>query len=117
MHPDTLSYLLDYIETNLKTDIAFDELAKIAGYSAFHLSRNFSAAVGIPLSGYILNRRLNNALFEISQGRKAVDVILEYGFGTYPGFYKAFVREYGCSPKKYLSIYSSPVIKPAQREV
>jgi hypothetical protein len=32
-------------------------------------------------------------------------VVLEYGFDTYAGFYKAFVRMYGCSPKKYLSIY------------
>lgn len=40
---------------------------------------------------------------EISGGRRAIDVALEYGFDTYAGFYKAFVRMYGGSPKNYLS--------------
>jgi crossover junction endodeoxyribonuclease RuvC len=34
-------------------------------------------------------------------------VVLEYGFDTYAGFYRAFVKMYGCSPKKYLSIYQN----------
>ena len=40
-------------------------------------------------------------------------MVLEYGFDTYAGFYKAFVKMYGCSPKKYLSIYQKHIpIKP-----
>jgi len=48
---------------------------------------------------------LDRALAEISTGKKAIDIVLAYGFDTYAGFYKAFVKMYGCSPKKYLSIY------------
>lgn len=29
------------------------------------------------------------------------------GFDMYAGFYKIFVKEYGCSPKKYLVIYKN----------
>ena len=96
---------LDYIEQNLKTSITADELAQMARYSAGHYCRLFSQAMGSSVVAYILKRRLDHALAEISLGRKAIDVVLEYGFDTYAGFYKAFVRMYGCSPKKYLSIY------------
>ena len=96
---------LDYIEQNLKTTIATDELAQMARYSVGHYCRLFSQAMGSSVVAYVLKRRLDHALAEISLGRKAIDVVLEYGFDTYAGFYKAFVRMYGCSPKKYLSIY------------
>ncbi len=106
---------INYIEQNLKTDITADELAAMAGYSTFHYYRLFSSAVGMPIASYILKRRLDHALGEIAVGRKAVDVVLEYGFDTYAGFYKAFIRMYGCSPKKYLSIYKNH--KPIKPEV
>jgi len=96
---------LDYIEQNLKTDIAADELAEMANYSVGHFCRLFAQTMDSTVASYIVKRRLDHALAEISSGRKAIGVVLEYGFDTYAGFYKAFVKMYGCSPKKYLSIY------------
>ena len=98
---------LDYIEQNLKTEIKAEELAEMAGYSVWHYYRLFSQLTGSSVLSYILKRRLDHALGEISSGRKAINVVLEYGFDTYAGFYKAFVKMYGCSPKKYLSIYKN----------
>ena len=102
---DSIKPGLDYIERNLKTTITVNELAASAGYSVWHYCRLFSQVTGLPVAAYICMRRLDHALVEISSGLKAVDVVLEYGFDTYAGFYKAFVKMYGCSPKKYLSIY------------
>lgn len=51
---------------------------------------------------YILRRRLIHAIYEICSGRKRINVILEYGFDTYAGFYKAFRREFGCTPSEFL---------------
>ena len=98
---------LDYIEQNLKTEITVNELAQTAGYSAGHYCRLFGRETGLSVAAYILKRRLDHALIKISEGRKAIDVVLEYGFDTYAGFYKAFVKMYGCSPKKYLGIYKN----------
>lgn len=106
---------LDYIEQNLKTDVSAGELAQMAHYSTFHYCRLFSSVMDSSVSGYIQKRRLDHALGEIAGGRKAIDVVLEYGFDTYAGFYKAFVKLYGCSPKKYLSIYHHH--KPNKPEV
>lgn len=96
---------LDYIESNLKADIAAMELADIAGYSVFHFYRIFQKAVGMPVMQYFLRRKLLYAIYEIGSGRKRIDVVLEYGFETYPGFYKSFLRELGYTPSEYLRKY------------
>ena len=93
---------LQYIEENLKTSITTEELADMAGYSSWHYSRLFAQATGLSVAAYISKRRLDRALSEIIGSRRAIDVALEYGFDTYAGFYKAFVRVYGDSPKRYL---------------
>ena len=98
---------LAYIEQNLKTDITPKELSQMAGYSVWHYQRLFAQVVGVPLAEYVNRRRLDSALAEISANRKAIDAAMEYGFDSYAGFYKAFLRMYGCSPKKYLSLYGT----------
>ncbi len=113
--PEIIKSSLDYIEQNLRTDITAEELARMANYSTFHYYRLFSLVMESSVSSYILKRRLDHALSEIADGRKAIDVVLEYGFDTYAGFYKAFTKMYGCSPKKYLSIYQHH--KPKKPEV
>lgn len=104
---DIIRSSIAYIEQNLKTDITPEELAQMAGYSLYHYQRLFAQVMGVPLSAYINRRRLDRALAEISVKRKAIDAAMEYGFDTYAGFYKAFLRTYGCSPKKYLSLYGT----------
>ena len=102
-----ISEILQYIDANLKSDITAAELADMAGYSLWHFCRMFSQETGLPVMAYIAKRRIDNALMEISKGRKGTDVALEYGFDTYAGFYKAFTRMYGCSPRKYISLYGA----------
>ena len=115
-YPEVIKSALDYIEENLKTNITAEELAHMANYSTYHYYHLFSSIMGSSIANYILKRRLDHALAEIASGRKAIDVVLEYGFDTYPGFYKAFVKMYGCSPKKYLEIYKEhKVRKPEVR--
>jgi len=113
--PEIIKSSLDYIEQNLKTDITAEELARMANYSTFHYYRLFSSVMESSVSSYILKRRLDHALSEIADGRKAIDIVPDYGFDTYAGFYKAFTKMYGCSPKKYLSIYKHH--KPVKPEV
>lgn len=111
-HTDIIGAGIAYIEKNLKTDISAEELARMAGYSVWHYQRLFAQVVGVPPAVYIKRRRLDRALEEISANRKAIDAAMEYGFNTYAGFYKAFVNMYGCSPKKFLSLYGTYRSKP-----
>ena len=100
---DIIKSGMAYIEDNLKADITAAELADMAGYSLRHYRCLFAGEAGMPVAAYIGKRRLDRALAEIAGGRRAVDAALEYGFDTYAGFYKAFRRMYGGSPKNYLS--------------
>ncbi len=86
----------------MKTPITATELCEQAGYSLFHYYRLFQSAVGMSVMQYILRRRLIHAIYEIRCGGKRIDVILEYGFDTYAGFYKAFRREFDCTPSTYI---------------
>ena len=74
---------LEYIEAHLKTHITADELAAQASYSTGHFCRLFAQAMGTTVASYILKRRLDHALVHISNGKKAIDVVLAYGFDTY----------------------------------
>lgn len=111
---DAVQAGLAYIEQNLKTDIRISDLAAHCHYSPWHYRTLFSRAVGSSVTAYILKRRLDRALEEIAAGKTAAEVVGAYGFDTYAGFYKAFVRMYGCSPKKYLSIYHN--YEPKRKE-
>ena len=102
MYVKIMQESLDYIEDNIKCEITAEELSELAGFSLFHYYRLFHTAVGMPVMQYILRRRLLNAIYEISQGEKMIEVALAYGFETHAGFYKAFVRELGCTPTQYL---------------
>lgn len=93
---------IDYIEENLKTEITANELADLAGYSVFYFYRLFQSTVGIPVMQYVLQRKLLNAIFDISCGKKKIDIALEFGFSSYASFYKAFKREIGYTPSEFL---------------
>ena len=93
---------LDYIEENLQTDITAAELAQAAGFSLFHYYRLFQQATGLPVMQYILRRRLLHGVYAMNRGESKLDAALGYGFDTYPGFYKAFCREFGATPTEFL---------------
>lgn len=99
---EIVQFSLDYIEQNLKAEITANELADNAGFSIFHYYRVFQAATGMPVMQYILRRRLLHAVYDIHCGSRQIDAALTYGFDTYSGFYKAFQREFSCTPSEYL---------------
>lgn len=95
---------IDYIEENLKSEITALELSENAGFSLFHFYKLFHKATGVPVTQYIIRRRLLYAVFEIKNGASKTDAALSYGFDTYSGFYKAFLREFSKTPDEYLKI-------------
>ena len=101
MYRENIQKSIDYIEDNLKSEFTVEELSEVAGFSLFHYYRLFRTAVGMPVMQYVVRRRLLHGMYEIGSGHSMVDVALEYGFSTYAGFYKAFVREFGCTPAHF----------------
>ena len=102
MYKECIQKTLDLIETDLKNEIDAESLAKSAGYSLYHFYRIFQDATGFPVMQYILRRKLLNAVYEMGRGHKKSDVACDYGFETYSGFYRSFIRETGYTPSEYL---------------
>ena len=50
---------LEYIETNLKTDMKLADLSRVAGYSEYHFLRVFKEVTGLTPVDYIRKRRLS----------------------------------------------------------
>ena len=92
---------LDDIDKRITESIRAVELAYAANYSVYHFCRVFSELTGTPVSAYIARRKLEYALYELSKGRKIIEVAAEYGFETHAGFTKAFKKCFGCPPSLY----------------
>lgn len=101
---------LEYIEQNIKAEFTIYDLSAMAGYSNIHYSRLFKHYVGLTPTEFINRRKLLHAVYDISNGITKIDAALNYGFRTYSGFYKAFKREFNCSPSDFIKSYKG--IKP-----
>lgn len=97
---------IDYIDDNITAEFIVDDLCSIAGYSYVHFCRLFNLYVGVSPKEYITRRKLLYAVYEMSNGETKVDIALKYGFNTYAGFYKAFKREFNCSPSEFIKSYA-----------
>ena len=112
-YTQTLQTVLDYIDDNIKNEIHADMIAVKAGYSSYHFSRVFTGVIGISVMSYVTWRRLQYALYDLSHGKKVIDVAMEYSFATHGGFTKAFVHWFGFPPSLCrLRLSVKPPMKP-----
>ena len=88
----TVLSTLDEIDRRITETIRVDELARAANYSTYHFCRVFMALTGTPVMSYVIRRKLEYALYDLSLGRRIIDVAMDYGFDTHSGFSKAFKK-------------------------
>lgn len=103
--PARLQRVLDFIDTNLASDIALADLAAVAVSSPFHFSRAFTHVTGLPPYAYLLKRRVERAkslLAATSQPLKAVAT--ECGFHSAAQLSRTFRRLAGISPMKFRQV-------------
>jgi len=101
--------VLDEIDKRITDDIQDDELARTAMYSVYHFRRVFMELTGTPVMSYVTRRKLEHALYDLAQGKRIIDVAMEYGFETHAGFTKAFKKCYGFPPSLHrLHIMAKP---------
>lgn len=91
-----------YIEAHLGDDIKVETVAKAAGYSYYHLTRQFVAVLGESMGSYIKKRRLADAAKKlIYTDDKIIDIAVENGFESSEAFSRAFKTVYKASPQNY----------------
>lgn len=93
-----------YINENLTADLRVDELARLAGMSAGYYTRLFRKYVSVTPVDYIARCRVKRFLSLMSEGKSNIlDTAFECGFTSASGFYKAFHRICGHSPKENIN--------------
>ena len=92
----------DYMEDNLQSPISLSQLARAAGYSQWHSGRIFKEVTGKTPFEYLRSLRLSKAA-ELLRTRqpKIVDVAFDFVFDSHEGFTRAFLKQFGESPKKF----------------
>lgn len=90
---------IDYIESNLTSDIDWKEVSKVACCSAYNYSRFFTYLSGIGPGEYVRRRRLTLAAFELQNSdMRVIDVAVKYGYDSPISFARAFQAMHGVTP-------------------
>jgi AraC-like DNA-binding protein len=79
-----------------------DDLARAAGLSRFHFSREFRRAFGESPHAYLLTRRLERAAAPLrNTDRPVVEICFAVGMQSVGSFTSSFTRTFGASPTAY----------------
>lgn len=102
-HDPKMLALMDYIDANIAEGISLASVAKKAGMTQSAFSRRFSAANGISFKEYLVERKIERAIFLLGNtNRKIIDIALDCGFDSVSGFYSAFKKQTGTTPGDFL---------------
>jgi AraC-like DNA-binding protein len=86
--------------------LGVDDLAKAAGLSRAHFSREFRRAFGESPHAYLLTRRLERAAALLrTTDRSVADICFSVGLQSVGSFTTSFARTYGVSPTAYRAKY------------
>lgn len=97
------SKLLMYVNDNFKEDISLVSVAREFGYNESYISRYFKSCFRIGFNRYLCTIRLKNVLIMMKEKKNTLThCVMESGFNSLRTFYRAFHKEFGCTPKEYM---------------
>jgi AraC-like DNA-binding protein len=86
--------------------LGVDDLARAAGLSRAHFSREFRRAFGESPHAYLLTRRLERAAALLrNTDRSVADICFAVGLQSVGSFTSSFTRTYGISPTAYRATF------------
>lgn len=94
----------DYLNKRLVYPVQRDELSRALHLSEGHIARTFRREMGMSISQYQTQQRMNLARLTMEQTDLPLQQIAErVGYHDYPYFFKTFKRVVGVSPTEYLA--------------
>ncbi|WML37341.1 AraC family transcriptional regulator [Clostridium sp. OS1-26] len=100
-YDENIDNILNYINTNLNSDLSLDKLSDKFFMSKYYLMHKFKKYTGYTIYNYIMQKRIIMANNLIKGGKPITEACFECGFGDYSSFLKAFKKIFGISPKQY----------------
>ncbi|RRD31902.1 AraC family transcriptional regulator [Streptococcus minor] len=106
---------MKYLETTLDSDIDPKKIQQLSGYPYAMFSRIFSILADMTLAEYLRNRRLSQAVHDLTQtSAKIIDIALTYGYDSADAFSAAFKKFHGVTPSQVRSGSAYKVFPPLQ---
>jgi AraC-like DNA-binding protein len=101
-----LLYAKDLVDARYMDAISVDDMARAAGLSRAHFSREFRRTFGESPYSYLLTRRLERAAALLrNTDRPVTDICFTVGLSSLGSFTTSFTRTYGKSPTEYRAAY------------
>jgi AraC-like DNA-binding protein len=92
----------DLADARYAEPLEVDDLARAAGLSRAHFSREFRRAFGVSPHAYLLTRRLERAAALLrNTDRSVAEVCFDVGLQSVGSFTTSFKRAYGKTPTTY----------------
>jgi AraC-like DNA-binding protein len=92
----------DLVDSRYGGPLTVDDLARAAGLSRAHFSREFRRAFGESPHSYLLTRRLERAAALLrATDHSVAEICLDVGLTSVGSFTTSFTRIYGCPPTAY----------------
>lgn len=113
-HPQIVRRCVQYINSHTHENITLEQLAEGSQYSKEYIAKLFRKHMGISISDYIQQTRIEEAKELLRQGKSCGDVacILNYTSQSY--FIRQFKRQTGITPKLYQSMLDLSLHPPGQ---
>lgn len=100
---NSVQRMQDYIDNHIREEITLTQLSTVAGYSQWHSARLFKKLLNKTPFEYIRALRLSKAAFVLRDEQpRVIDVAFDFVFSSHEGFTKAFSKQFGISPRKYI---------------
>lgn len=100
-YDEQICAILEYINTNLYSNLSVSEISKKFYISNYHLMHKFKKETGYTVYNYILQKKLITAKDLIKSGNPIVKTSLQLGFNDYSSFLRSFKKSFGISPKDF----------------
>jgi AraC-like DNA-binding protein len=108
---ERIEKVIAMLSKNLASPPPLEEIGRAVGCSAFHLSRTFSASMGMTIPQYLRQLRMERAAELLRSGKfNVTETAMEVGYSSLSHFSHAFHEAFGCCPGLY------PLQMPAQKK-
>jgi AraC-like DNA-binding protein len=91
------------LDADPASPVSLAELAELSGISRFQLLRGFAREVGATPHAYLIQRRVRLARQLLAAGQSIVEAAINAGFSDQSHMTRAFVRQFGVTPGRYVA--------------
>lgn len=100
---------IKYIDKNISKKFSLEMLARELNLSESHIRQTFRKEMGITITQYVHNKKMQYAYQLLSQGISPQNVALELGYEYYSTFYSHYVKKFSSPPSCYANAQTQTI--------